>query len=345
MPLVALFSCLLLYSNFIFCICRTQLCAVWVTTSFPPMPFETVNNSVRKYDSLRGKYIAAYIEALRLDGNRSELETLLRWISSSKRDLPSLFCASAMAGGGKPDKNTHIHESLLIKSRSLQSFHLLTGLRREANNAMASVLKDELVSKDSTVRSPELHLKLAYACFLRLNCSIKELKKTRTWKYEPGGVNEAEALIQAYLKSGEAKPVVGDPNDWSGGAQKEATLSAALAKCKELFPSISAAFYSKKAMQKSKNRIDSEEKEETERGAAPQQSGTKRSFEVEVPGGLEEGETFTTTIATGSSSKRVKLTVPAGKPRMFVHFFVYATFLLALYQLLLTRSQFNCLYF
>ena len=221
-----------------------------------------------------------------------------------------------MAGGGRPEKNTHTNESLLIKSRSIRSFHLLTGLKREANSAMASVLRDELDSKDSSVRSPELHLKLAYACFLRLNCSVKELKKTRTWKYGPGGVNEAEALILAYLKSGEKKVLGGDPNDWSGGAQKEATLIAALAKCKELFPSLSGTFYSKKALQKSKNQSEGEGKEEEGRGAAPQLSGTKRSFEVEVPGGLEEGETFTTTITTGTSAKKVKLTVPAGKPRI-----------------------------
>lgn len=316
----SLYSRACLYTNspgpFCCFLYRTQLCAVWVTTSYPPTSFETVNNSVRKYDSLRGKYISAYIEGLRLDGNRNELETLLRWISSSKRDMPSLFCASAMAGGGRPEKS-HTHDSLLIKTRSLSSFFLLTGLKRQANSAMASVLKEELVSKDSNVRSLENHLKLAYACFLRLNCTIKDLKKTRAWKYEPGGVSEVEALTQAYLKLGETKTIVADPNDWSGGGQKAAILEAALQKCKELFPSLSGAFYSKKAMQKSKNQSDSEGKERGERGTPPsQQSGTKRSFEVEVPEGLGEGETFTTTIGAGENNKKVKLTVPAGKPRM-----------------------------
>lgn len=295
---------------------RSQLCAVWVTTAYPPTSFETVNNSVRKYDSIRGKYIAAYIESLRLCGNRSELETLLRWISSSKRDLPSLFCTSALAGGGRPDKS-HTNDSLLIKSRSLSSFHLLTGLKRRANSAMAFVLKEELLSKESTVRYPENHLRLAYACFLRLNCTVKQLKKTRAWKHEPGGVSEAEALTQAYLKLGHTKNIVADPNDWSGGGQKAAVLEAALQKCKELFPSVSGAFYSKKAIQKSKSQGDSECKDGSERATPAQLSGTKRSFEVEVPEGLGEGETFTTTIgAGGNNKKKVKLTVPAGKPRM-----------------------------
>lgn len=290
---------------------RAQLCAVWVTTSYPPTTFETLNNTVRKYDSLRGKYISAYIDCLRLCGCRNELETLLRWISSSKRDLPSFFHATAMAGGGRPEKS-HVHDSLLTKNRALSSRYILTELKRRANSAMASVLKQELSSKDSNIRSLENQLKLAYACFLRLNCTLKDLKKTREWKYEPEGVREAEALSLAFLRLNEPPAVEVDPNDWSGGGQKAMILGAALQKCRELFPSLSGTYYSKKTNQKWKNQ---EDKEEDEREIA-RQTGTKRSFEVEVPQGLSEGDEFTTTIKSGEKSKKVKLTVPAGKPRM-----------------------------
>jgi hypothetical protein len=282
-----------------------------VTLTPSPTPFENLNNSVRKYDSLRGKYIAAYIDCLRLCGNRNELETLLRWLSSSKRDLPSFYQASAKTQGRKPEKS-HNHDSLLLKPSSLSSFNLLTGLKRQANSAMAYVLAKEL--SDTPVRSVENHLKLAYACFMRLNCSMKELKRTRAWKYDHQKVWEAEAVCQGVLKLGDGVKVSVDPNDWSGGGQKAALLEAALLKCKQLFPTVSGSYYSKKANNKFKNQED-EEKDSKDK-ASTQLAGTKRSFEVAVPEGLSEGETFTTTIKDGDGSKKVKLTVPSGKPRM-----------------------------
>jgi len=220
-----------------------------------------------------------------------------------------------MAKGGKPDKS-HTNQCLLVKGRSLASFHLFTGLKRQANSAMAFTLKEEIVSNDSAVRPPDHLLKLAYACFLRLNCTVKELKRTRAWKYEPGGVSEAEALIQLFLKLGENTAILADPNDWSGGGQKAAILEAAVKKCKEMFPSVSSAFYSKKAIQKSKSQSEGEDRDKNDRRTPPAQAGTKRSFEVEVPEGLNEGETFTTNIVSDGNAKKVKLTVPAGKPRM-----------------------------
>lgn len=285
---------------------RSQLCAVWVTLTPSPTPFEALNNSVRKYDSLRGKYISAYIDCLRLSGSRNELETFLRWLSSSKRDLPSFYQASAKTGGGKPEKS-HNHDSLLLKNSSLSSFNLLTGLKRYANAAMANVLTQELLSRDSNVRSVENRLKLAYACFLRQNCSLKALKRTRAWKYDPRKVWEAEALCQAFLKLNSHSSIQTDPNDWSGGGQKAAILGAALVKCKQLFPSVSGSYYSKKATSK---------KGETEDKDPNEKSSKKRSYEVKVPEGLDEGETFTTTIKAGGSAKKVKLTVPSGNPRL-----------------------------
>lgn len=292
---------------------RSQLCAVWVTTSYPPSTFETLNDSVRKYDSLRGKYISAYIYSLRLCGKRNELETLLRWISASKRDLPSTFQATARARGGRPEK-PHTHDSLLSKNRMRSAPTLITTLKRRANSAMADVIKEELTSKNLSIHAVENHLKLAYACYLRLNCTQEEITKSRAWRYEPGSLPEVDALCQAYLGLNDRKTVIVDPNDWSGGAKKVAILKAALEKCKELFPTLSGTFYSKKTGQKTKNQ-NAADKAETEKGTL-QLAGSKRSFEVEVPEGLSEGETFTTTIRSGENSKKVKLTVPGGKPRM-----------------------------
>jgi hypothetical protein len=79
---------------------RTQLCAVWVTTSRSGTPLQILNNKVRKYDSLRGKYMSAYLDALRLYNRRTKIETFLRWSYSANRDLPSHFTAMAVTYGG-----------------------------------------------------------------------------------------------------------------------------------------------------------------------------------------------------------------------------------------------------
>ena len=123
-------------------------------------------------------------------------------------------------------------------------------------------------------------------------------------------------MCQAFLRSDKPGSLKVDVNDWSGGGQKAAILDAALLKCKQLFPSVSGSYYSKKINQKVKSQEEAESKDPDDRPMT-QQAGTKRSFEVQVPEGLAEGETFTTTVKAGeSASKKVKLTVPSGKPRM-----------------------------
>ena len=182
-----------------------------------------------------------------------------------------------------------------------------------ANSALADVVLQELPIK--VTKSIESELKLAYACFMRLNCSIHDIRKTRAWKYERGGVREVEALCEAFLKFDEKALIKLDPNDWSGGGKKAALLEAAVQKCRELFPTVSGNFYGKKAAQKPKNQTSETEKPGAEIPPT-KQAGAKRSFEVAVPDGLSEGETFTTTIKSGENSKKVKLTVPSGNPRM-----------------------------
>ena len=118
---------------------RSQLCAVWVTSGSSESVFQTLNNSVRKYDSLRGKYIAAYLETLRLCNRRGELEIFLKWAYAAQRDLPSYFAASAAVGCQKPEHG-HTHDCLLLRSHDLSSRHFLTAVKRQVNSALASVI-------------------------------------------------------------------------------------------------------------------------------------------------------------------------------------------------------------
>ena len=97
---------------------RVQLCAVWVTNSGTASPFQAINSTVRKYDSLRGKYIGAYLETLRICNRRPEVETLMKWLYTSKRDLPSYFQAGAMNYGDKPTTSQTQDPLLVAGSKS-----------------------------------------------------------------------------------------------------------------------------------------------------------------------------------------------------------------------------------
>ena len=284
---------------------RSQLVAVWVTAD-GTSTFQTINNSVRKYDSLRGKYIAAYIECLRLCARRKELETVLRWTSTAVRDLPAYFAASALVQGSKPQRS-HTLDSLLLKGRSLSPHFFLTVVKRQANSALAFVvLQDLKANSDNEQSFLENQLKLAYACFLRLNCDPKILSKSRAWKYhrKNGAKDVVEALTTAYSLIENRQRLSGVPCDWSGESQLTSTLQLALQKCKEMFPAVSGKFYMTK-------------KTTTPKKSAPEPVGGKevtseKTFVVSVPPDLSEGETFMASIKVGTTSKKVRLTVPSG---------------------------------
>lgn len=304
---------------------RSHLCAVWVTTSTASSPFQVLNNSTRKYDSVRGKYVAAYLESLHLCNRRSEIETFMKWMYSSKRDLPAYFQASAMAGGGKPVK-PQSQDPLLVTGyikRSLMEQGMLLSAKRQANSVMADVLIQE-ISSDSKRAAPETYLKHAYACYLRLNCTVQDLKKTRAWKYGVDSVREVDALCGAYLALSEIKGEVdtAEFGDWSGGARKSAIFQAALEKCKVLFPSLSGTFFSKKTSSKSNKGTGQPHDPDEGDGSAKRKQGaddspsnetTKASFEVAVPKGLSSGDTFFSSVKVGEAEPiKVKLTVPSG---------------------------------
>jgi hypothetical protein len=293
---------------------RSQLCAVWVTSNGSANVFQTINSSVRKFDSLRGKYISAYLESLRLCGRKKEIETFLRWTSSCTRDLPSYFAASALAAGGRP-RHPHTHDSLLVRSRSLSSYHLLTNVKRQANSALAGVIVKELkkafADKKLDTKQAENQLKLAYACFLRLNCEPSDLMKTRAWKYQrSNGVKDVvDALTAAFLAVSSDQGLSGERSDWSGESQLSGLLESALKKCKELFPSLSGNFFSIK-------RSPMKRRKSGQGGGKSTDSDSKVSFEFEVavPTGLAEGDSFVTSIQVRETVKQVRLTVPHGAP-------------------------------
>ena len=253
---------------------RIQLCAVWVTNSGAASPFQAINSTIRKYDSLRGKYIGAYLEALHLCNRRSEIETFMKWLYTSRRDCPSYFQAGAINGGDKPTTSQTQDPLLIVDSNKniLMSHGFLVSSKRKANSVLADILINEMsnnksggaASKTSSSSSDrtkisESNLKNAYACYLRLNCSTEDLKKVRAWKYGADSIREVDALCQAYLCLGDDTQddlANCEFGDWSGGGRKSAIFKTALSKSKTLFPSLSAnTFFTKTKVKKGKSSI------------------------------------------------------------------------------------------
>jgi hypothetical protein len=297
---------------------RNQLVAVWVTSDGSPTTFQSVNSSARKYDSLRGKYIAAYIDCLRLCRRRKELDVFLTWTVSCPRDLPSHFSATVEGNNARQGLSL---DSLASHNSSPSSFHFLASVRRMANSALATViledmkeykLKEKTISNTEVEKFYETQLKLTYACFLRLNCEVSELSKNWTRKFQRlNGVKEVvNALTFAFVNAFKDKSIssASKLSDWSGEALLIETLEAAVRKCKELFPSLSRNFsFSRQRTQQKVKGMDSSTS--SKRKLSPNHE--KKSFEVPIPDGLTEGDSFLTSVLVGQTMKRVRLTVPS----------------------------------
>lgn len=275
---------------------RPQICAVWITTSSYVSSLNTINNSIRKYDSLRGKYISAYIDALTLCGKQLETETLWRSILSCSRDLPSFFAASAVSGA-KVQKS-HTQDSLLLKGRSLVPWYVLASAKRRTNAALASITLD---SMKTTTGNDELFweskLKEAYGCLIRLNCRLDDLTKERAWhfyRFHPDFQPILEAVLLAYTKGGF--------HEQKGPQSLLSIFRTAIYKCRKLFPTMKGTVQMKRA---------------TKRKAPPSEApkDTPKTFEVPVPDGLAAGDTFVAAVKVGPATKKIRLTIPDGQPK------------------------------
>lgn len=300
---------------------RSQLVAVWVSNNGGGSPFQVLNSSVRKFDALRGKYISAYLESLRLCNKREEVEAFLRSATASSRDEPSFFAASAEMKGGIP-KTSHVEDCLLVSNyRSLRPFFFLTSIKRQANGVLASlILKD--VEDKSSEKASQPHVssetfKEAFSCFRRLKCSVDDLVTCIAWRYEHSGRSLAadvanrsikavvDVVTATYCRSKYGSKLTScTVSDWSGDSQEASLLREALVKGGEIFPNLSATFYSKKHSSPKRKRKGAS-LEASNEGKRP-----AKSYEVSVPAGLAAGSTFVVSIEQDGQPRKVRLTVP-----------------------------------
>jgi len=254
---------------------RPQLCAVWTTSG--QSPFEVINMAVRKYDSLRMKYIGAHIDCMRLCRRTESLKTFLGWTTPCRRDFQSFYEESAKIGGGQPTKH-HSKDSLVEGSG------VLWFTKRFANAAMSDIVFQKLAeitkkrgwgdkSDDASYKEQLLEfLCSAYACFIRLNCRVENV----LWRAARRGqrqVLEVEVLILAFLmvwefdkRQGGAKSTKDDDFLLSDGLlieRKMRLLNKAVERCHEVMPH-KYVFAVKKTKGSAKSKLTSVENESIE---------------------------------------------------------------------------------
>eukprot|EP00978_Attheya_sp_CCMP212_P004084 scaffold8837_cov54-Attheya_sp.AAC.2 len=309
---------------------RAQLCAVWVTKGgAAPSPFAVLNESVRKYDMLRFKYVVAFIDCMKLCKSSDRLETFIQWTSSCGRDLPAYYEASAAAKGGIPKEN-HSKDCLMDGSGA----GFLWSVKSYANRAFAEVIMQQLSEAGERPASENVShwLQQSYACYKRLNCSIGDVQQY-THRLSSRPIPEVETLCRIYISGGEDENDITDDGqdseeDWTRG-RKVALLRAALSRCKKKFPTVLVANQTRRKRPKS---VDVSLKENagtsvlTASGEGPDNihagidevGDTRRNklirLMASVPAGLRVDDTFEVKVRIESFTTRVKLTVPPGNP-------------------------------
>lgn len=173
---------------------RSQLCAVWVTTSTTPPPFEVINDPVRKYDYLRLKYIMAYIDCMKRTKKMDKIESLLNCTSNCAQDLAGFYQASAAVKGMDPGR--HKKQSLLKASG------FLSEVKRCASVALSELVLANLAylkqhGVDVNGRAElEACLKLSNSLFLRMNTSPNEAVQCML---STGSIIQIVALCKCFI--------------------------------------------------------------------------------------------------------------------------------------------------
>jgi hypothetical protein len=185
---------------------RPQLVAVWVTTPASPTPFEAINESNRKFDRLRCKYISAFIECMYLIKRKGPLESLIKWSYAAPRDLPSFYDLSLKWALGCTNAlhQAHSKDDLLASTSGLIFF-----AKKFANAALCRISMEatsNFNSRDCSIDQKKLAIRgflNVYKCFLRLNRPIYNiLWQSQQMRHHlcSGSVLEADALCDAFQR-------------------------------------------------------------------------------------------------------------------------------------------------
>jgi len=283
-----------------------------VTTPPSPSPFEYINDSSRKFDRIRGKYIGAFIDCMRLCRRRAILDNFLKWCKGTSRDLPSFYGETATEEGETP-QSSHSTSNLLT-SRGLIYFAM-----KYANDAVAHIIcqevselvLQEIDEKEWKKQIIEL-LGDAYKCFLRLNFpeddSLWQSAKFKL-KVNEEKIMEVEALCNAFMALNGIKSSPLDQVSWE---QKMLLFRSAAKEAQKLFPALGLTSIALKKKRKRKNPENCSKKAKSESGDM-----VTRSMIVKVPDRLKEGEKFLIMMNCGNYRRKVQLLATSSKKIKF----------------------------
>lgn len=292
-----------------------------------------MNDSSRKFDRLRWKYIGAYVDCMKLCGRRSILETFLKWCDNSSRDLPSFYIATAKEGGKTPQNSHSTENMVLLEGKG----GLIYFAMKYTNEAIAHIVRKESMAislshpnnahekeyKEWMEQTTDL-MKDAYKCFVRLNCPIDEnlwqSRKVRQ-KMTNGHIPEIEALCSTYMTWQKVNPKsLSKITSWE---DKILLLRSAVKECEKLFPTIT--FKSTSLSQKRKRKKESSTSTTTSsskdgggsKSKDSESKTTQRKIIVKVPSGVKEGETFIVQVCCEYYRNMVQLVASRSKRIVF----------------------------
>ena len=164
---------------------------VWQTTSNAPTAFEVINDSIRKYDKLRLKYILAFVESMRLCKKRDRIETLLNMASKSASDMPTYYQASVTPG-------------VISNQTLLTSPHgFLAQVKLVASDALARLILQDLLELSTTKAIGtdgrallERDLCMAHSLYKRFCASPREIAE---YIKSTGPLRVVEAMCLCFL--------------------------------------------------------------------------------------------------------------------------------------------------
>lgn len=264
-----------------------------------------MNDSKRKFDRIRWKYIGAFVDCMRLCRGRATLENFIKWCHASSLDLPSFYDLTATEEG-EPPQNSHSGANLLLAGSGLTHF-----AKTYANGAVADIICREVTelrrqeSSDFEWKKGVTELMgSAYKSFLRLNCPIDgclwQSTKVKHQLYN-GDIPEVEALCNAFMALNGIKSSSSLLVPWE---QKVLLLRFAVKEAQKMFPAIvinSVTLNKRKRKRKACSGNDGNKE------MAENEETASQKIIVKVPSGLKEGEKFLVTITCGYFRRKVQL--------------------------------------
>jgi hypothetical protein len=192
-----------------------------------------LNDSVRKYDYLRLKYVKAFIDCMMTCRQKDKIENLLTNAMNSPQDLAGFYKASAAVRGGDPGRQN--------KQSLLHASGFIAEVKLTASRALAELILEDLMDlkrngvDEGGKQLLEKDFKLANTLFLRLNSPPNEIVQ---YMRAHGSIIQVVVLCKCHISIQAGYRINDSINfDDMDGETLLLFVEQALQRAKEMFPS------------------------------------------------------------------------------------------------------------